>query len=180
MYLIELDETNRLSLISSFYLKPFQSYSQKTIFVNRSKGHNSHTVCGIIAKPYVSCRVWWEEHFSHILFASISYGFCQRLIRKFKSPPFWKWLTVKKNQPRIYNQRHEIYLETEFHRNLTTLNESTNFASKTRNKGHNSQAMFRILFHRQSASDIIHTSEFWYTLRFPSSSANKGLRCLGR
>ena len=33
MYLIELDETNRLSLISSFYLKPFQSYSQKTTFV---------------------------------------------------------------------------------------------------------------------------------------------------
>ena len=42
MYLIELDETNRLSLISSFCLNPFQSYSQKTIFVNRSKGHNSH------------------------------------------------------------------------------------------------------------------------------------------
>ena len=33
MYLIELDETNRLSLISSFYLKPSQSYSQKTTFV---------------------------------------------------------------------------------------------------------------------------------------------------
>ena len=51
MYLIELDETNRLSLISSFYLNPFQSYSQKTIFVNRSKGHNSHIVGQIIIKP---------------------------------------------------------------------------------------------------------------------------------
>ena len=51
MYLIELDETNRLSEISLFYLNPFQSYSQKTIFVNRSKGHNSHIVDQIIAKP---------------------------------------------------------------------------------------------------------------------------------
>ena len=51
MYLVELDETNRMSLISSFYLKPFQSYSQKTIFVNRSKGHNSHIFDRIILKP---------------------------------------------------------------------------------------------------------------------------------
>ena len=54
MYLVELDETNRLSPISLFYLKPFQSYSQKTIFVNRSKGHNSHIVGRIISKPIVA------------------------------------------------------------------------------------------------------------------------------
>ena len=67
MYLIELDETNRLSLISSFYLNPFQSYSQKTIFVNRSKGHNSHIVGQIIIKPMFLVDLMRGTFFSSIV-----------------------------------------------------------------------------------------------------------------